>query len=194
MSEGFTFEQKPSEAGLHPNPRRASASELVFRTVVDYLRGYPEEFQAQVRALRTDGVLEARLVSRYPDTHTINNNAALYEYVQGLKKRFLRSSPPLAKVRYDDKISTLHRAFGLHTFAVRTQGARLKAKNEIRIASLFKDLPPEFLRMVVVHELAHLRHKEHDKAFYSLCTHMEPDYEQLELDLRLLLFARQADA
>ena len=42
-------------------------------------------------------------------------------------------------------------------------------------------------------ELAHLRHKEHDKAFYRLCQHMEPDYLRHELDLRLLLFARQPD-
>jgi predicted metal-dependent hydrolase len=41
--------------------------------------------------------------------------------------------------------------------------------------------------MIVVHELAHLKEKEHNKAFYSLCEHMEPDYHQLEFDLRLYL-------
>ena len=71
------------------------------------------------------------------------------------------------------------------------QGANLKSQNEISIASLFKELPLEFLRMVVVHELAHLRHKDHDKAFYRLCEHMEPEYMRYELDLRLLLYARQ---
>ena len=29
--------------------------------------------------------------------------------------------------------------------------------------------------------------KEHHKAFYQLCQHMESDYHQLELDLRLFL-------
>jgi len=38
-----------------------------------------------------------------------------------------------------------------------------------------------------VHELAHLKQKQHDKAFYQLCCHMEPDYHQLEFDLRLYL-------
>jgi predicted metal-dependent hydrolase len=28
--------------------------------------------------------------------------------------------------------------------------------------------------MIVVHELAHLREREHDRAFYQLCCHMEP--------------------
>ena len=73
------------------------------------------------------------------------------------------------------------------------QGNKLKAKREIRIASLFKDGPPEFLRMIVVHELAHLLERNHDKAFYQLCQHMEPDYHQLEFDLRLWLTARELD-
>ena len=41
--------------------------------------------------------------------------------------------------------------------------------------------------MIVTHELAHLKVKEHNKAFYKLCTYMEPDYHQLEFDTRLYL-------
>jgi hypothetical protein len=41
--------------------------------------------------------------------------------------------------------------------------------------------------MIVVHELAHLREKQHNKAFYKLCEYMEPDYLQLEFDMRLYL-------
>ena len=62
-----------------------------------------------------------------------------------------------------------------------------KAKHEIRIGVAFKTAPLEFLRMIVVHELAHLKEKEHNKAFYALCQHMEQDYHQLEFDLRLYL-------
>ena len=67
------------------------------------------------------------------------------------------------------------------------QGARLKASREIRIASVFRDAPADFLKMIVVHELAHMKEAEHNKAFYQLCTHMAPDYHQLEFDLRLYL-------
>jgi predicted metal-dependent hydrolase len=38
--------------------------------------------------------------------------------------------------------------------------------------------------------LAHLRVRDHDKAFYQLCQHMLPDYHQLEFDLRLWLIDR----
>jgi UTP pyrophosphatase len=69
----------------------------------------------------------------------------------------------------------------------RVQGSQLKAKREIRVAALFKKAPAEFLKMIVVHELAHLKERAHDKAFYQLCTWMEPDYHQLEFDLRCYL-------
>ena len=66
-------------------------------------------------------------------------------------------------------------------------GGRLKASREIRIATVFRQAPAAFLRMIVVHELAHLKEADHNKAFYQLCQHMEPDYLQLEFDPRLYL-------
>ncbi|MFQ3200754.1 MAG: putative metal-dependent hydrolase, partial [Zhongshania sp.] len=80
-----------------------------------------------------------------------------------------------------------HRALGLHTAISRVQGGKLKAKKEIRIASLFKDAAPEFLEMIVVHELAHLKESDHNKAFYKLCCYMLPDYHQREFDSRVYL-------
>ena len=70
------------------------------------------------------------------------------------------------------------------------QGGKLQAKREIRISALFREGPLQFLRMIVVHELAHLRQREHDKAFYQLCLHMEPHYHQYEFDLRAYLTYR----
>jgi predicted metal-dependent hydrolase len=48
-------------------------------------------------------------------------------------------------------------------------------------------MPEAFLKMIVVHELAHLKEKEHNKAFYQLCEHMLPEYHQLEFDTRVYL-------
>lgn len=70
------------------------------------------------------------------------------------------------------------------------QGGRLKANREIHIASVFREAPAAFLEMIVVHELAHLKESDHNRAFYNLCTHMSPDYHQLEFDLRLYLMHR----
>ena len=112
---------------------------------------------------------------------------ALYAYAVDIKNQFLRQSSPLSKVVYDDKIDVLHQAMGLHSFVSRVQGSNLKSKNEIRIGSIFKSAPLEFLRMIVVHELAHLKEKQHYKAFYKLWEYMELDYHQLEFDMRLYL-------
>ena len=60
-------------------------------------------------------------------------------------------------------------------------------KREIRVAALFKEAPAQMLQMIVVHELAHLKVREHDKAFYALCEHMLADYHQIEFDTRLYL-------
>ena len=94
---------------------------------------------------------------------------------------------------FDNRIHVTANAFGLNGQISRVQGNRIKAKREIRVASLFKEVPPEFLRMIVVHELAHLKERDHDRAFYQLCCHMEPDYHQLEFDLRLYLTLRELD-
>ena len=79
----------------------------------------------------------------------------------------------------------------MHTRQSRIQGSKLKAKRDIRIASLFREVPEPFLRMIAVHELAHVREREHDKAFYALCCHMQPDYHQVEWSVRLYLLELQ---
>ena len=107
--------------------------------------------------------------------------------MQALKAEHLRGAEPLSKVAFDSKLQIVQHALGTHTTVSRVQGSKLKSKREIRIASLFKDGPPEFLRMIVVHELAHLRERAHDKAFYQLCAYMEPGYHQLEFELRMYL-------
>ena len=43
------------------------------------------------------------------------------------------------------------------------------------------------LEAKIAEKLAHLRELDHNKPFYQLCQHMEPDYFQLEFDLRLYL-------
>jgi predicted metal-dependent hydrolase len=121
----------------------------------------------------------------------VRSDAALVDYVQALKARHLRSAPPLAKVAWCPQLQRVQQALGTHTQVSRVQGTRLKSKREIRVASLFKQAPAAFLRLIVVHELAHLKEREHDRAFYALCRHMEPDYHALEFDLRLWLVLRE---
>lgn len=153
----------------------------------NYLAGYPTALTEQVERLIDENRLAEILTKRYPEAHAVRTDKALYDYVHELKGEYLRNAGQLSKVAFDSKLHVIRNALGTHTNIARVQGSKLKAKREIRIATVFREMPPEFLRMIVVHELAHLREREHDKAFYQLCRHMEPDYHQLEFDLRAYL-------
>lgn len=159
-----------------------------------YLRGYGERVMEQVRALIDSGRLAEMLRDRYSAGHEVRDDKALFEYVVGLKERYMRKAEPLNKVIYDNKLHVVKHALGTHTAISRVHGGRLKAAREIRIATLFRDAPAEFLEMIAVHELAHLKHREHDKGFYQLCTHMSAGYHQLEFDLRLYLTQQEMQA
>ena len=158
----------------------------------NYIAGYPQPVQDQVRGLLAQDKLGELLLRKYPSAHAVRTDRALYDYVMELKGEFLRSSEPLSKVAYDSKLHVIRNALGTHTTVSRVQGSKLKAKREIRVATLFRDGPPEFLRMITVHELVHFKEKGHDKAFYQLCTRMEPNYHQYEFDLRLYLTQMEA--
>lgn len=154
---------------------------------LNYLAGYPEQVVSRVRRLIEEKGLCSLLKRKYPAGHDIRTDRALYDFAMALKNEYLRSAQPLSRVAYDGRIQVIQQALGSLTFVSRVQGGKLKAKHEIRVASLFRDAPAEFLRMIVVHELAHLKEKDHTKAFYKLCEHMEPAYHQLEFDTRLHL-------
>src|SRR5690606_759916 len=160
-------------------------------TPFKYLQGYPPQLQQQVMQMVAENRLGDYLARRYPGRHQVQRDKALYGYPLELKQEYLRNAPAIDKVLYDNRLDLTHRALGLHTAVSRVQGGRLKAKKEIRVAALFKEAAPEFLNMIVVHELAHLKEAEHNKAFYKLCQHMLPDYHQLEFDLRLYLTWRE---
>ena len=152
-----------------------------------YLQGYSVDTLAQVEQLVSRQQLGAWLLKKYPSGHGVRTDKALYDYVQALKQTHLRGADPLAKVMFDSKLQVVQHALGTHTTISRVQGTKLKAKREIRIAALFKDAPVEFLQMITVHELAHLKERAHDKAFYQLCTYMTSNYHQLEFEVRMYL-------
>jgi UTP pyrophosphatase len=152
-----------------------------------YLDGYGEAVQARVRELIAQDRLGEYLRGRYGQVHEVRTDRALHLAALELKNRFMRNAPPLSKAVYDSKLQVVGHALGTHTAVSRVQGNRLKASREIRVAAVFRDAPAEFLKMILVHELAHFKESEHNKSFYQLCVHMMPDYHQLEFDLRLYL-------
>lgn len=155
--------------------------------IQQYLPGYAAHVRAQITQLHAQGQLGAYIQKRYPQMHVIQSDKALYDFCTALKQRYLKNAPLLDKVYFDNKLTIEKQTLGLNTAISRVQGGKLKAKKEIRISAFFKAAPLEFLQMIVVHELAHLKERDHDKAFYQLCLHMEPNYMQYEFDCRVYL-------
>lgn len=161
---------------------------------LSYIANYSPELIDQVKTLIANKSLAKYLAKKYPQQHDIGNDKALRIYVMDIKNQFMRKSSPLNKILFDNKIHIINNALGLHSYVSRVQGGKLKSNNEIRIGSVFKKAPEPLLKMIVVHELAHLKEKDHNKAFYQLCQHMLPDYHQLELDMRLFLINLELSA
>ncbi|HSH87652.1 MAG TPA: YgjP-like metallopeptidase domain-containing protein [Methylophilus sp.] len=160
---------------------------MSLQLIQQYLPGYPAHLHAQIAQLHDQGKLGHYLSQRYPPSHNIQSDKALYDFCNDFKQRYLKNAPLLDKVYFDNRLTVEKQTLGLNTAISRVQGGKLKAKKEIRISAFFRSTPVEFLTMIVVHELAHLKERDHDKAFYQLCQHMEPNYMQYEFDCRVHL-------
>ena len=75
------------------------------------------------------------------------------------------------------------RSMGVSPAGVKITGARRRfgscsGKNRISFAWRLMRYPEEAIDYVVVHELAHIRHKNHGEAFYQLIASVLPDYKE----------------
>ena len=153
------------------------------------LAGYPDEPVAQAQAGIADGTALAWIAERYPERHKISSNQELFAYAQELKMRHFKNAPQLSKVQFDKNPRSAHKALGQHDKDLNASDKRLVKSREVRISGLFRAAPAAFLRLMVVHELAHQKYAEHDHDFYRMCSHIEPDYDEVEFDLRVYLSA-----
>lgn len=71
---------------------------------LNYLTGYPATVTDQVQRLLDQGKLADVILKKYPVAHDIKTDKALYAYVMGLKNQYLRQSPPISKIVYDDEL------------------------------------------------------------------------------------------
>lgn len=152
---------------------------------IDYFKGYPQRIRDHFEHLIQNGHAKAYLIKKYPVGHKINTDKQLYEYTNEIRLNFMKKSPQAHKVKYEKQKDLIRNALGTHTFISRNHGGKLKSKHEIRIAASLKNAPEAMLKMLVVHELAHFKEKDHNRSFYNLCEYMQPNYCEVELDTLL---------
>jgi hypothetical protein len=163
---------------------------VLSKNTADYLRyfnGYSEPIRKQIEQLLKSGKLAHYFLKKHPKKHLYQSDKQLYQYANTLKNECLKNAPKLSSVKYEQQKNMVFNALGTHTFKRQQHGKKLKAQHHIAIARQLKHAPESILRALVVHELAHFKEKDHNRNFYNLCCHMEPDYFQFELDLRLFM-------
>lgn len=150
-----------------------------------YFTGYPAHIVEQVLNLISNDRVSNYLLKKYPQAHNITSDKALFSYATELKKQYLKNAPPFGRAAFKKQGDMVTNALGTHTY--RMQGKT--RKHDLAINSDLLRAPEPLLKVLVVHELAHFKEKDHNKSFYKLCCHMEPSYHQLELDLRIFCVA-----
>ena len=73
---------------------------------------------------------------------------------------------------------------GLHITSARTRFGSCSGKNSLSFSLYLMQYSPEAIDYVVVHELCHIRHKNHSPAFYAEVAKYMPDFKRRQALLR----------
>jgi predicted metal-dependent hydrolase len=73
---------------------------------------------------------------------------------------------------------------GVTITSAKTRFGSCSGKNRLSFTYRLVDCPGEAVEYVVVHELAHIKHKNHGRDFYALIESVLPDYREREKMLR----------
>lgn len=75
-------------------------------------------------------------------------------------------------------------ATGIRFRKTKRQWGSCSAKNVLSFNTMSMKLPHHVLQYIIVHELAHIKHKHHQKSFWQLVEHHLPDYKARIKELR----------
>ncbi|MBQ4577600.1 MAG: M48 family metallopeptidase [Clostridia bacterium] len=94
-----------------------------------------------------------------------------------------------AKAYLPGRVALWSQRMGLAPAAVKITSARTRfgscsSKNSLCFSLYLMQYPPEAIDAVVVHELCHMRHRDHSPAFYAEVERWLPDYRERERLLR----------
>ncbi len=64
------------------------------------------------------------------------------------------------------------------------QWGSCSGKNDLSFNTMMMKLPQDVIQYIIVHELAHIKHKHHQKSFWKLVEKYIPDYKQHVTELK----------
>jgi len=66
----------------------------------------------------------------------------------------------------------------------KSQWGSCSSKNNISLNTYLCLLPKELIEYVIIHELSHIKHKNHSKEFWNLVQEYQPNYKNLRKELK----------
>lgn len=102
-----------------------------------------------------------------------------------LSEEEIKALTKLAKEIIPKRIEYFSALMNLYPTGVKITRAKKRfgscnGKNSLCFSCFLMNYPMEAVDYVVVHELAHIKHHNHSREFYTLINHYMPDYKQRE--------------
>lgn len=89
-----------------------------------------------------------------------------------------------SKVEYYSKVTGV-KPTAVHITSAKKRFGSCSSKNSINFSLYLMDYDERAIDYVVVHELAHIKHHDHSKAFYDFVASVLPDYKEREALLKI---------
>jgi len=117
-------------------------------------------------------------VIRYP----LIDRDKIEQVVEKFYKQEAQKLIPTLTQSYADKMHLYPTKIGFRK--AKRQWGSCSAKNAISFNYLMMKLPLDVIQYIIVHELAHIKHKNHQKEFWALVALVMPEYKRQEQELK----------
>lgn len=133
----------------------------------------------QPRLTVAENLFQLQLPERYPQHWNTLSERTLFAWARGwLAERAAEW------VRHHQSKALLHPR-QIRIKRMRTRWGSCGARNDINLNWLLTFMPPDVLEYVVVHELCHLKHRDHSPRFWALVAEHVPGYREQRAWLKI---------
>jgi predicted metal-dependent hydrolase len=123
-------------------------------------------------------------INMHDNTITIHYNHIdkIKPLIYKLYKQEAQSKIPNIVEYYANKMQLIPNKLSFRK--TKRQWGSCSANNNISLNTMLAKLPQNVVKYIVVHELAHIKHKNHQKEFWALVERYMPEYKQLQDELK----------
>jgi predicted metal-dependent hydrolase len=104
-------------------------------------------------------------------------------FAQKIDKKEIPKYKKMARKRLEERADHFSSTYGLRYKSIRLSSAKTRwgscgPTNNLNFNWVIIFAPPQIIDYLVVHELAHTRHKNHQKHFWQTVEEMHPEYKE----------------